>query len=194
MARTIDNNKLESIKQNAVKLIAENGYGGASISSIAKKAKVAEGYLYRFYSSKEELVSDLLNSKISEIADNLEDSIKKSESFAEIIELLVRSIFKIANKSSNDIKFLYVMMNDYSFSIHSGIKDRIATLCSELLNKGKTLDQINPQITEEELYMFLVIYPIQFINLRHKKLISSAKLSTEDVQRVISICVNTLKK
>jgi AcrR family transcriptional regulator len=194
MARIIDNTKLEGIKLNAIKLIVEKGYGGASISNIAKRAKVAEGYLYRFYKSKEELVSDLLNTKISEIADNLEDSIQKSDSFSEIIELLVKSIFKISEKSSNDIKFLYVMMNDYSFSINSKIKDRIAVLCKELLDKGKSLNQIDELITEEELYMFLVIYPIQFINLRNKKFFGSTKLTVEDIEKVISVCNKTLKK
>jgi TetR/AcrR family transcriptional regulator, repressor of fatR-cypB operon len=194
MARTIDNTKLEGIKQNAVKLIVEKGYGGASISNIAKKAKVAEGYLYRFYKSKEELVSDLLNIKISEIADNLEESIQKSNSFTEIIELLVQGIFEIAEKSSNDIMFLYVMMNDYSFSISSKIKERIAILCRELKEKGKSLGQIDDLISEEEIYMFLVIYPIQFINLRIKKFFGTSKWTENDIEHVIHICNKSLKK
>jgi len=195
MARTIDNTKLEGIKQSAIKLIVEKGYGGASISSIAKKAKVAEGYLYRFYKSKEELVSDLLNSKITEIANNLDDSIQKSESVAEIINLLVNGIFKISENSLNDIKFLYVMMNDYSFSISSTIKDRIALLCREIIEKGKSLNQLNELISEEEIYMFLVIYPIQFINLRNKKFFGLSKYSKDDIDRLKAICrISLLKK
>ena len=193
MARTIDNTKLEGIKLNAIKLIVEKGYGGASISSIAKKAKVAEGYLYRFYKSKEELVSDLLNSKISEIIDNLEESIQKSSSFSEIIELLVKIIFRMAEKSSNDIKFLYVMMNDYSFTISSKVKERIATLCKELMDKGKFLGQVDQLISEEEMYIFLVIYPIQFINLRIKKFFGNSNWTNEDVDRLIGICNKSLK-
>ena len=193
MARTIDNTKLEGIKLNAIKLIVEKGYGGASISSIAKKAKVAEGYLYRFYKSKEELVSDLLNSKISEIIDNLEESIQKSSSFSEIIELLVKSIFRMAEKSSNDIKFLYVMMNDYSFTISSKVKERIAILCKELMDKGKFLGQVDQLISEEEMYIFLVIYPIQFINLRIKKFFGNSNWTNEDVDRLIGICNKSLK-
>jgi AcrR family transcriptional regulator len=193
MARTIDNTKLEAIKQNAIKLIVENGYGGASISSIAKKAKVAEGYLYRFYKSKEELVSDLLNSKITEIADNFEESIQKRDSFTKIIELLIYGIFEMAEKSPNDIKFLYVMMNDYSFSISSKIKERIANLCKELNQKGKSLDQIDKLIRDEEIYMFVVIYPIQFINLRIKKFFGESKWTKEDIERVITICNKSLQ-
>lgn len=193
MARSIDIKKLEGIKQSAIKLIVEKGYGGASISSIAKKAKVAEGYLYRFYKSKEELVSDLLNSKINEIADNLEDSILKSESFDNVIELLIRGVFRIAKKSTNDIKFLYVMMNDYSFSITSSIKERIRLLCTEANDKGRELGELDELISVEELYMFAVIYPIQFINLRLKGFFGNTKWTEEDIERMIRICIKTLK-
>ena len=193
MARSIDNTKLEGVKQSAMKLIVEKGYGGASISSIAKKAKVAEGYLYRFYKGKEELVGDLLNSKINEIADNLEESIKNSQSFDEIIELLIRGVFKIAKKSSNDIKFIYVMMNDYSFSVNSKLKERIRLLCMEANDKGRELNQLDELISVEELYMFAVIYPIQFINLRLKSFFGTNKWSEEDIERMIKICSKTLK-
>ena len=193
MARNIDYTKLEGVKQSAIKLIVEKGYGGASISSIAKRAKVAEGYLYRFYKGKEDLISDLLNSKINEIADNLEASIKRSQSFDEIIELLIRGIFKIARKSANDIKFIYVMMNDYSFSVHSNIKERIRILCKEANDKGRELGQLDGLIGVDELYIFAVIYPIQFINLRLKSFFGTNKWTEEDIERVIKICNKTLK-
>ena len=51
MARQIDETKMHRIKEAAVQLVVENGYGGASILMIARKAGVAEGYLYRFYAS-----------------------------------------------------------------------------------------------------------------------------------------------
>jgi TetR/AcrR family transcriptional regulator, repressor of fatR-cypB operon len=194
MARTIDNTKIEGVKQNAIKLIVENGYGGASISNIAKKAKVAEGYLYRFYKSKEELVLDLLNSKIEEIADNIEESIMKSESVHQIIDLLVKSIFKIATKSSDDIKFLYVMMNDYSFSMTNKIRERIRNLCIEVKEKGLNLGELDIQTSEEEIYMIMVIYPIQFINLRLKSIFGISKWTSEDIERLINICSKSLKK
>jgi AcrR family transcriptional regulator len=193
MARSVDNKKLEGVKHSAIKLIVERGYGGASISSIAKSAKVAEGYLYRFYKSKEELVSDLLNSKINEIADNLEESIKNSRSFDNIIELLIRGVFRMAKKSSNDIKFLYVMMSDYSFTVHSNIKERIRLLCMEASEKGRELNQLDELISIEELYMFTVIYPIQFINLRLKNFFGVSKWTDEGIERMIKICSKTLK-
>jgi len=193
MARKIDINKIEGIKQSAVKLIVENGYGGASISKIAQKAQVAEGYLYRFYKSKEELILDLLNSKIEEIADNLEESLKNSESVEQIINMLVKGIFNMAAKSVDDVKFLYVMMSDYSFSMTDKIRERIRTLCTGVKEKGVSLGELDSKIGEEDIYMLLVIYPIQFINLRLKSIFGVSKWTAADIEKVINICIKTLK-
>lgn len=192
MARAIDTQKLEDVKKSAIKLIVEKGYGGASISSIAKKAQVAEGYLYRFYKGKEELVSDLLNTKVSEIANKLEESIEKGQSFDEIIASLIKNIFSIAEKSEDEIKFIYVMMNDYSFSVHSNLKQRIKELCMEAINKAKQLNNLNYQIEPEDLYMFSVIYPIQFINLRLKEFFGTKSWTKQDVDRITNIAIKTL--
>ncbi len=194
MARNIDHSKLKGIKESIMQLIVEKGYGGASISQIAKKAKVAEGYLYRFYKGKEGLVSDLLNTKVNEIADRLEHAIENGNSLGEIIELVVRSIFEIAQKSVTDIKFMYVMMNDYNFAVHSDLKNRIKSLCLEANNLGRKLKQLDPIIDAEELYIFTVVYPIQYINLRLKNFFGHNKWDDKDIEHVIKICNKTLSK
>ncbi len=194
MARNIDHTKLDAIKESAMQLVVEKGYGGASISQIAKKAKVAEGYLYRFYSGKEGLVSDLLNTKVNEVADRLEHAIENGNSFGEIVELVVRSIFQIAKKSVTDIKFMYIMMNDYSFAVNSDLKDRINLLCKEANNLGRKLQQLDPLIDAEELYFFTVIYPIQYINLRLKNFFGNNDWDSNDIENLIKICNKTLSR
>lgn len=193
MARNIDHTKLENVKQSAMHLIVEKGYGGASISSIAKKAKVAEGYLYRFFKSKEELVSSLINTKLNEIANNVEASLEGSTSFKEIVSLIVQSIFEIAKNSITDIKFLYVMMNDYNFSVHSTLKTRITELLIEANSRGHELKQLDKNVQIEELYIFTVVYPIQFINLRLKNFFGISNWTKADIENVINICNKTLK-
>ena len=57
--RIKDINKLERVKQETLKIVVKKGYHGATISQIAKKAKVSDGYLYRHYANKSELVQTL---------------------------------------------------------------------------------------------------------------------------------------
>ncbi len=194
MARLVDHTKLESVKKSAMQLIVKKGYGGASISSIAKKAKVAEGYLYRFFKSKEELVISLLNSKLEQIADNVEESLNNSSSVEEIVTLIIQNIFTLAKKSKTDIKFMYVMMNDYNFSVHTDLRKRIMALLIEANKRGHEQNHLDKNIGIDELFLFTVIYPIQFINLRLKNFFGENEWTEEDIENLISICNKTLKK
>ncbi len=193
MARSIDHSKLEKVKQSAMQLIVKKGYGGASIASIAKKAKVAEGYLYRFFKSKEELTLSLLNSKINDIADSVEKSLEQSSSVKDIVSFVVNSIFDIAKHSNTDIKFMYVMMSDYNFNVHSELKERIANLYKEAIERGRKSNQLDINVGVEELFIFTVLYPIQYINLRLKNFFGSNSWNEEDINKVIQICTKTLK-
>ncbi len=72
MARQLDTSKMERINEAAMQLIVDKGYGNASISQIAKMAGVADGYLYRFHKSKEDMVNALLYEKIGSLIEEME--------------------------------------------------------------------------------------------------------------------------
>ncbi|PID88287.1 MAG: hypothetical protein CSB06_00895 [Bacteroidia bacterium] len=192
MARLTDHTKLESVKQSAMQLIVQKGYGGASISSIARNAKVAEGYLYRFFKSKEELVSCLLNNRLEDIINRVEGSLQESNSLKELVSFIVQGIFKIATNSITDIKFVYVMMNDYNFRVHADLQQRIIELLEEAKKRGDYLKQLDTDTGIEELFLFTVVYPIQFINLRLKNFLGTKGWKESDIKNVIRICNKTL--
>lgn len=50
--------KRDEIIGAALELIAEHGFHGAPISMIAKKARVAAGTIYRFFESKDDLITE----------------------------------------------------------------------------------------------------------------------------------------
>ena len=50
--------KREEIIGAALELIAEHGFHGAPMAMIAKKAKVAAGTIYRFFESKDDLITE----------------------------------------------------------------------------------------------------------------------------------------
>ena len=46
--------------QVALEIIAEEGFGNASISKIAKRAKISKGLMYNYFASKEELMMSIM--------------------------------------------------------------------------------------------------------------------------------------
>lgn len=59
--------KQKKILQAAIEIFAEKGYAATSTSEIAKKAGVAEGTIFRHYSSKEKLLLAIVAPTLAKI-------------------------------------------------------------------------------------------------------------------------------
>ncbi len=193
MAKKINEDKIERIRESAIELIYEKGYGGASIAAIATKANVSTGYLYRFYNSKYELVSDLLNTLLSEIIQEIDLMLQDESSIIQISERLVDFLFEKAIEKPYHIKFLYSLITEYKFKLGDDEKRKILSLSKQMLELGRKSNTISEIYDEEEVFLMMVIYPIEFISLRFKKLFSNKKLSNKDKERVHTLCINALK-
>jgi TetR/AcrR family transcriptional regulator, repressor of fatR-cypB operon len=193
MARIIDETKIERIREATIGMVVNKGFVGASISEIAKKAGVAEGYLYRYYKGKTELVDDLLFTNLNELVNKQEEFLDSLHSVKEIFEQLIRVLFEIANKSPERVKFLFVLMHDYNFRIQESQRTRIHELCSRVKKKGLATREISKSINEEEIFLLGFTYPIEFINLRFKNIFNKTALGEEEILSVLNVCVNAVK-
>lgn len=193
MARLIDEGKIQRIREATIELVVQKGYGGASISSIAHRAGVAEGYLYRFYASKQELVTELLFSKVAQIIEKLEFLLNTCTSMNEVISQLIGELFQKATDTPEEIKFIHVLMHDYNFQVSEEQRLHIKNLCQKVIRIGVINGEISRRISAEEAYGIVVIYPIEFINLRMKGFFGSTSWTNEDQKRVAEFSINALK-
>jgi TetR/AcrR family transcriptional regulator, repressor of fatR-cypB operon len=193
MARIIDEAKIQRIKKATIDLVVQNGYGGASISSIARRAGVAEGYLYRFYSGKQELVTELLYTKVARIIDKLELLLNFNTRITEVIVQLIDELFKMADDSPEEIKFIHVLMHDYNFQVSDEQRQHIKDLCKKVIRIGIVNGEINESISQEEAYGMVIIYPIEYLNLRMKDFFGSTTWTFEEQKRVAEFSINALK-
>jgi len=81
MART--NNKKELIINAAIKVFAKKGFYNANVADVAKMAGVADGTIYLYFKSKDDLLISLFETKMEEVLQqfsinlNLESSAEK---------------------------------------------------------------------------------------------------------------------
>jgi len=193
MARIIDERKIERIKEATIELVVQHGYGGAAISTIAHRAGVAEGYLYRFYASKQALVTELLYSKVAGIIAKLEFLLNSCSSIKEVICQLIGEFFKMADESPEEIKFIHVLMHDYNFQVSDEQRRHIKSLCEIVIKTGITNREVNALTSPEEAYGIVVIYPIEFINLRMKGFFGTTSWTAKEQERVAEFAINALK-
>jgi AcrR family transcriptional regulator len=58
---TIREERMELLKETALRLFSANGYEATSISTIAKEAGISKGLMYNYFESKEELLLSLFD-------------------------------------------------------------------------------------------------------------------------------------
>lgn len=81
--QAIRKEKKELILQTAMEMFAGEGYHATTINSIASKAKISKGLVYNYFSSKQELLKEIIHSgfnnlvKMYEGIDKIEDPHKK---------------------------------------------------------------------------------------------------------------------
>lgn len=193
MARITDQKRLERLKVSTMKLVAQKGYGGASAVLIAADAKVANGYFYLHFKGKYELVNSLLTEVYQEVANKLDELIKEGSSFNVLIDSLVNYFFSMANKEPVKAKFFYVLSNDYQFKLDQRIKASIFELIQTVMNIGYEEGKLDKKLSPEDLYLFLVLNIIQFINQRFKNSSSRVKFTKADEEHIIYLINKILK-
>lgn len=191
--RNVDENKIEQLEQACIEYVVKNGYGGASVSEIAKCAKVSKGYLYRFYKNKQELVQSLLTKHINIIFERIEELLNQNISTDQVLEFIINHVFEIGEKQPNHIKFIYVLLHDYNFQLEKEQRLRIKKLTQRFYKIGVEQELVNKQTTQEEIFTIAVIYPIDFINLRYKNFFNISSWNKRDTDRIKLFCINALK-
>jgi AcrR family transcriptional regulator len=123
--QAIREEKKALIREAALKLFAEEGYHGASISKLAKKANISKGLVYNYYESKEDIVRDILEEGIQKMLAGLDRNndgvLEPSE-----MEYYIHEIFNIL-KANPEFWKLYFSIS-LQPAIYNLVKEKIAEL------------------------------------------------------------------
>lgn len=90
--------KKMQILNAALKVIANHGYNGATISMIAREAGISKGLLYSYYESKEQLLEALISFGMEKAAAFMEDpdagKPHSKESFAAMLRKMIQMVMQ----------------------------------------------------------------------------------------------------
>ena len=152
MAKKMDMTKLDRIREASVEIISEHGILNSSVASIAERAGVSVGYLYRHYPGKVDLINDLLET----------NDIRK------IVRGIVEFIIESAATNRPKHKFLIMLLNDFSVEINPDIRERIRSIGDTLIAVGRKNNVLRDDTSVEDLYIALVGIPMQYLASRYK--------------------------
>jgi AcrR family transcriptional regulator len=86
----------EKILSVALELFAKKGYHAASISQIAKKAKISKGLMYNYFASKEKLLDEIIQegfNSITELEYEAKRGVNPKEQLEEFIDAVLDNLY-----------------------------------------------------------------------------------------------------
>ncbi len=98
----------EKIDMAALQLFAERGFKGTTMKDIAKVVGVTEGAIYRHYSSKEEIVENLIDRVIRDLSGKIEESVGRGKDLVEKIRLAIDTLIRYAFDKPDCFRYLNI--------------------------------------------------------------------------------------
>ncbi len=193
MARPTDETKLQAIKKAAMEVVVEQGISGASISQIAKKAKVSDGYLYRFYTGKRELLEALFLERSQRTYDMLHQQMAMHNTATELIRAFMLMVFSSAENETEAICFYHKLLNDFSFEIPEENRKGTIELCEQILELGKSNGEIRTAITPEQFFAIVIGGTLQFVSIRLRNIFSDSAFTQDDIEQSITATLKALE-
>jgi AcrR family transcriptional regulator len=148
-------NSRAKIVETALELFARNGYDRTPISMIAREAGVAQGLMYRYFSSKEALLSDIIKQSIVDLQTSFDVNTSASP-----IEKLEEYLTNVVNTMKKNRHFWSLF---YALRSQSFLQELLANELVEFQkNIIKTLeaffDPRDPEIQHNEaLLLFSIV-------------------------------------
>lgn len=194
MAQTLKDDVRQAIIEAAKQEFLLKGYKGASMRSIAKKANMTVGNLYRYYKSKEDInlsivaptfrlidsaLKNLSNDNVSleprvfNIKPNISDVINNFDNFAD-------SLVKVYTKNKSEFNILF---------LHSRVSEEMISKFVEVINELMSQHYVYSDISDENQLLAKAYGEALFSGL--KTIFKDNNVEEIDLKRIIKTYFRT---
>jgi TetR/AcrR family fatty acid metabolism transcriptional regulator len=136
--RTVD--KRAVILDAALKTFVKRGYPETRVSEIAAEAKVAEGTLYNYFQSKEDLLLALFDEKWGGIIDNIRKKISRLDDPNKKLKVMFSLVVRMFRKDRHLAEIFLIDVKQSSIFLKNYPVNRVVEfidLIEEILEEGK---------------------------------------------------------
>jgi TetR/AcrR family transcriptional regulator, repressor of fatR-cypB operon len=189
-----NNDKREEIMQAALELIAEHGFHGAPMAMIADKAGVAAGTIYRYFESKDVLITELYRELEEKLVAFLQDGYSASKPIRERFLHINASVLRFF--IANPLYFRYMEQYMYSPFGIALKRDRLLGKSDEFdILKSIFEDGITQQVLKElplPLHIALAFGPLLVLIRDH--ILGLISVDDAQIRQVIEACWDGVKR
>jgi AcrR family transcriptional regulator len=144
--------KYNKILQAAIDVISEKGLDKTSISAIVKKAGIAQGTFYLYFSSKKALIPAIADNLFTITLEAVKDEIQGKETFWDVLEVVIDETFKITDAYKDVIVLCYSgLAIDHSMekweSIYQPYYEWLEDIINTAIHNNEIISDINVKWT-----------------------------------------------
>jgi len=191
--RPVNLSKLDGVKFAAIKTIARVGYASATVAMIAKEAGVSDGYLYRHYANKAELVKSLFVENMNIYHNHIFGLLESERKISKIIEGSFRFMVETYTHVPEMIAFIFLMDHDHNFNLPKEVGKSFYTIGEKIKEIGHKSGEISKDRDIEDIIMVVFGLPVKLVELRRKGIVTNKPFSEKDIQNMVNITLNALK-
>lgn len=132
----IPKEKREKILSVAVNEFAYNGFNNANINTIAKKAEVSVGSLYKYFDTKTDLFLTSVNYALQNLEIIMETIVESQEDVMIKLEKLVRVAIEFSRSNSVLIKLYNEVTSESNAEVVKKIAEHVESITSQAYKKA----------------------------------------------------------
>lgn len=151
--------KRDRILKAAVKVFARNGFHATRVSEVAKAAGVADGTIYLYFKSKEELLVSLFEDRVSKLLAFMQDNLPKLPSAPDrlraVIDMqlgLLEGERELAEVITIILRQSTRLMKEFAAPKFLAYLDAIATIVQEGQAAGDFRQDVSPSIAARAVF------------------------------------------
>lgn len=151
--------KRDRILKAAVKVFAKNGFHATRVSEVAKAAGVADGTIYLYFKSKEELLVSLFEDRVSKLLTFMRESLPKTEGAPQRLRAVIDMQLGLLEGERDLAEVITViirqstrLMKEFAAPQFLAYLDAIAKIVQEGQASGDFRTDISPHIAARAIF------------------------------------------
>lgn len=145
----VKTDKFEQILEAGVRVFAEQGYHGSTVSAIAREAGVADGTIYLYFKNKEDILARFVRSQSQRFFETFRDKMPEKGSAVDRLKLLVKLHFEVSQENMHKALVYQVEMRRSTSLMKGDIREALKTyheIVGAILEEGQQEGAIRQDI------------------------------------------------
>jgi len=136
----------QKIKDVAIALFNQDGFGGASMRDIATKAGIEAASIYNHYSSKQDLLHNICSETLKSLTQSLQEAVGRQKTAAAQLEAFIDQYAKFQSDNAAAMQACFVESRHLEGNFDKAFKKQLKSLddlLAELLRKGASSKKVS---------------------------------------------------